>query len=127
MRLPILIALSCVLQVPAADEPPTARDRMATLFKKEFKFDASLTRKPDETLPIPEEGDVVVLPLVAVHEPFRGADKAIEEATLRAELGHFTWKHGGTIHTFERLPLQPRIGFKYNPEHNGIDILNFSW
>ena len=127
MRLPILIALWCALQAFAAEKAPTARARMAAMFNEEFKFDPGLDRKPDQDLAIPTDDDVVVLPSVSVREPFHGVDKAIEEAIARAGLEHFTWKHGGTIHTFERLPLRPKIEFKYNPDHNGIDLLNFSW
>jgi hypothetical protein len=124
MRLPVLIVLVCSTVAFAADERDTAATRMAKLLKEEFTFQPPEEPAPETVEAIDPSTDVVVLPLFRTFALPRGAVEAIEAGRIRAEKEKFSWKHGGTI-----LKLRPNVElkFKYNPEHNGIDLLNFSW
>jgi hypothetical protein len=70
---------------------------------------------------------LLVLPELKVIEPRQKVALAVREDRERLEREEFSWRHGGTIRKFERLPGKPVLMWKYNPEHNGIDLLNFSW
>ena len=129
MRSVLMIALLYPAVALAADGRLSVAQHMTERFRREFKFDASLARVETEQDAATSEpdGEVLVLPTVIVQSRYHGAAAAIEEAKLRAGEESFTWGHGGTIVKGRGGWLSPDIKFKYNPLHNGIDLLNFSF
>lgn len=127
MRLPILIAYLCVLNATVVIAAGPVSKRMTERFKEEFRFEPAEIREDPDATPDPADPDTVVLPTLFVRPWALGIDKAVEESERRIERENFSWKHGGTIYRFGGPRGSLELKFKYNPEHNGIDLLNFSW
>ena len=123
MRSLAVLLILCVTTVLAAEEVAPRSLHLRERMKQEFHFDPA-ANADQEARSRELEDDVVILPQFNVVGPRRGLDRAVAEARLRAGEEHFTWKHGGTI---LKLGNKVEIKFKYNPDHNGIDLLNWSW
>lgn len=122
MRILAAVSIVCATAMFAADEKHEAHARLLDLLGKEFRFDPSATG--DEEDGHGSDEDVVILPRFDVHPMPEGIEEAVDKAHHAAELEKFSWKHGGTI---LNVKGRMKIQFKYNPDHNGIDLLSFSW
>lgn len=129
----VVIALLCAAQALPAGEHGSAGERMAELFNQEFKYDPEAYRRARERdLEVTQRadeagGETVTLPTMIVRDRSRRAAEAVDRQRVRIEDEEFDWRDGGTIRKWEGRFLNPELRFKYNPEHNGIDLLNFSW
>jgi len=118
-----VITMVCATTVIAADESGGMSLRIAEVLERESHYEpkkeASGTEAPDD--------EVLVLPTLFVHPPPKGLEEAVEAHQRKVGYEKFSWAHGGTILKKEDWPLPFDLKFKYNPEHNGIDLLSFSW
>ncbi|HUG10006.1 MAG TPA: hypothetical protein VMM36_03285 [Opitutaceae bacterium] len=125
MRFLAMITLASVTSAMAAGEPERSVSWLTRVLTEDFKFQPN----QDSALDImeahdPEEG-IFVLPEFKVTSNLpRGLEAAVESKRLAVEAEKFSWKHGGTI---LKLRSNVKLKFKYNPEHNGIDLLSISW
>lgn len=126
--LPFLcIAIVLVLTGLEGAESGGMRAKLLEELKREFTFKPEPREQESINNPVDPGDDVLVLPDFRVTERGRDADKAVYEQRERLEREKFSWKHGGTLLKLNKVPLKPELKWKYNPEHNGIDILSFSW
>jgi hypothetical protein len=125
--LPILLCVAVAAATPGASEPGGMRARMLEELKREFKFQPPSDGADSPGGPAPTPHGVLVLPELSVSEQRRDVALAIREDRERLVHEEFSWRHGGTIRKLGHLPFKPTLMWRYNPEHNGIDLLNFSW
>jgi hypothetical protein len=127
--IPILLcgALAAITSGLHATEPGSMRARLLEELKREFKFEPPGERAEIPDAPTTAPHGVIVLPELSVTEARRNVALAVREDRERLERDEFSWRHGGTIKKLEKLPFKPTLMWKYNPEHNGIDLVNFSW
>jgi hypothetical protein len=126
--LPILrcIAVAIATTTVGTSEPGSMRARLLEELKVEFTYQPTPVDRDRAAAQQDSEG-AVVLPDYHVVEDPRDPTRAIREYRDILEREDFTWRHGGTIKRLERLPFRPALMWKYNPEHDGIDLLSFSW
>jgi hypothetical protein len=119
------ITFACVTTAIVAGEPERNAAWLTQVLAADFKF------QPVQSAPMdvldthePEEGTVVLPEFKVTSRNPRGLESALKERRLAIETEKFSWKHGGTI---VKLRSNVELKFKYNPEHNGIDLLSISW
>lgn len=71
--------------------------------------------------------DVVAMAPFRVFGGYRAVDRAIEDGRSKAKSDAFTPQNGGTILKKEGKRVTTELKIKFNPIHNGFDILSFSW
>jgi len=127
--LPTLLSGAIAFAASALDAsvPGGMRTRLLEELKKEFIFEPKPVGPASTGDDRQENSGAVVLPDYVVVEVPPDPERAIRDYREILERDQFTWRHGGTIRKFERFPFKPELKWKYNPEHNGIDLVSFSW
>jgi len=127
--LPILLcgAFAFPASVLNAAEPGGMRARLLEELRKEFTFQPRPAETDEAKRSLESGGEAVVLPDYHFVETPHDPEPAIREYRGILEREEFSWRHGGTIKNLDRLPFKPALMWKYNPEHDGIDLLRFSW
>jgi hypothetical protein len=125
MRSLAMITFACVAIAIAAGEPEKSVSWLTQVLKADFKFQPV----QDSAIDIieahePEEGTVVLPEFKVTASLPKGVEAAIQNRRLAIEAEKFSWKHGGTI---LKLRSNVELKFKYNPKHDGIDLLSISW
>ena len=127
--LPILVCGAIAFAATAMDasEPDGMRAKLHEKLRREFTFQlpTDMARATEESADAVH--GILVLPELNVIESRQGLEIVLREQRDRFEREEFSWRHGGTIKKLERLPFKPTLIWRYSPEHNGIDLLKFSW
>lgn len=127
--LPTLLSGAITLAATALDasEPGRMRAKLFEELKREFTFEPEPVKRDSAGDDVQDNTGAVVLPDHHVVDVPPDPEQAIREYRGILERDEFTWRHGGTIRKLERFPFKPGLKWKHNPEHNGIDLLSFSW
>ena len=72
-------------------------------------------------------GDTVVMPAFKVTDNFRKLDQAVDDFQRKLDSEKFTWRDGGAYRRIEGKKTTTELEFRYNAEHNGIELLRISW
>jgi hypothetical protein len=120
-----MITFACVAIAIAAGEPEKSVSWLTQVLTEDFKFQPVQSSTVDiMEAHEPEEGTVVLPEFKVTSRNPRGLETALKERRLAIETEKFSWKHGGTI---VKLRSNVELKFKYNPKHDGIDLLSISW
>jgi len=120
-----LLAPAAFAADAGSGEAQPMHSQITAVIREHLAQPSKQTPEPKGTGAAP--GDTVVMPAFKVTDNFRKLDQAVDAFQRKLDSEKFTLRDGGAYKTIEGKKTTTELEFRYNAEHNGIELLRISW